>query len=409
MTYHERLGRNVYRTLLVGFFQVFLVIMPVVVPFFGSFGLSMKDIFALQALYGFVVVVTEVPSGYVADVLGRKNTLVIGAVLAAVGHSCLLFAEGFWTLALFELFLGLAHSLISGADLALLYDTELALGRSEDKQRQVVGKLYSARSFSEALAGVVCTGVMLWAGFKELVYLQVIIGWIPVFLVLRLVEPPGERLCSESHVANMARIMRYLLNHSRVLRLVILALSIWSLTTFYAVWLLQQLWQQQGIDLAHFGWIWGGLTLLAALAGRWAHRLEAAFGARAVLLFIGLAPALGYAGLETLGVVGGLIISATFFLARGLGLVILRDALNKRVPSEFRATANSIASFGFRGAFVVTGPIVGHVFDLWGMSTTLLMLVGVTLVIFATLILPLIVAVRTLPDEGVVGNEAGSG
>ena len=52
----------------------------------------MKDIFALQALYGFVVVVTEVPSGYVADVLGRKNTLVIGAVLAAVGHSCLLFA-----------------------------------------------------------------------------------------------------------------------------------------------------------------------------------------------------------------------------------------------------------------------------------------------------------------------------
>ena len=139
MTYQERLGRNVYRTLLVGFFQVFLVIMPVAVPFFASFGLSMKDIFALQALYGFVVVVTEVPSGYVADVLGRKNTLVVGAVLAAIGHSCLLFAEGFWTLALFELFLGLAHSLISGADLALLYDTELALGRSEDEQRQVVG------------------------------------------------------------------------------------------------------------------------------------------------------------------------------------------------------------------------------------------------------------------------------
>jgi predicted MFS family arabinose efflux permease len=409
MTYQERLGRNVYRTLLVGFFQVFLVIMPVAVPFFASFGLSMKDIFALQALYGFVVVVTEVPSGYVADVLGRKNTLVIGAVLAAIGHSCLLFAEGFWTLALFELFLGLAHSLISGADLALLYDTELALGRSEDEQRQVVGKLYSARTFSEAFAGVVCTGVMLWAGFKELVYLQVIIGWIPVLLVLRLVEPPGERLSGESHAANMARIMGYLLNHSSVLRLVVLALSIWSLTTFYAVWLLQQLWQQQGIDLAHFGWIWGCLTLVAALAGRWAHRFEAAFGPRAVLLFIGLAPALGYAGLEALGVVGGLIISASFFLARGFGLVILRDALNKRVPSEFRATANSIASFGFRGAFVVTGPVVGHVFDLWGMSTTLLMLVVVTLVIFVTLILPLIAAVKALPDEVVVGSGAGNG
>ena len=97
------------------------------------------------------------------------------------------------------------------------------------------------------------------------------------------------------------------------------------------------------------------------------------------------------------GVIGGLLASTTFFLARGFGLVILRDALNKRVPSEFRATANSLASFGFRGAFVLTGPVVGYAYDLWGMGTTLALLVGVTLVIFVTLIVPLIVAVRAVP------------
>ena len=113
---------------------------------------------------------------------------------------------------------------------------------------------------------------MLFAGFKELVYVQVVVGWLPVLLVLRLVEPPGERLSSEGHVDNMRMILGYLVNHSNVLRLVVLALSIWSLTTFYAVWLLQKLWELQGIDLAHFGWLWGGLTLIAAVAGRWAHR-----------------------------------------------------------------------------------------------------------------------------------------
>ena len=71
MTYQERLSRNVYRTLLVGFFQVFLVIIPVAVPFFGSYGLTMQDVFSLQALFGFVVLVTEVPSGYIADMLGQ--------------------------------------------------------------------------------------------------------------------------------------------------------------------------------------------------------------------------------------------------------------------------------------------------------------------------------------------------
>lgn len=394
MTYTEKLERNVYRTLLVGFFQVFLVIMPVAVPFFQDKGLSMQEIFSLQALFGLVVLMTEVPSGYLADLLGRKNTLVVGTVIAALGHSCLLFAEGFWTLALFELCLGLSHSLISGADLALLYDTELALGRSQEKQSEVVGRLYGARTFSEAAAALLCTGVMLFAGFNELVYLQVLVGWVPVLLVLRIVEPPGQRMQAENHLQNMGLILRYLAGHSAVLRLVFFALSIWSLTTFYAVWLLQQVWQEQGIELAHFGWMWGGLTLLAALSGRWAHKLEARYGARNVLCFIGLAPVVGYVGMDTWGVVGGLLASSSFFLARGVGLVILRDALNRRVPSEFRATANSLASFGFRAAFVATGPFVGYVFDLWGMAVTLGMLALVTLVIFVTLIVPLVAAIK---------------
>lgn len=399
MTYQDRLSRNVGRTLAVGFFQVLLVIMPVAVPFFQSKGLSMQEVFSLQALFGLVVLITEVPSGYLADILGLRNTLVLGSFIGAIGHTCLLGAEGFWTLAIFEICLGISHSLVSGADLALLYDTELALGRSKDEQRQVVGRLYGARTLSEALAGAVCSVVLLYAGFNELVYVQVIVGWVPVLLVLRLVEPPGQRLSSDDHLANVREILGYLLGHSRVLRLVVLALSIWSLTTFYAVWLLQKVWEQQGIELAYFGWLWGGLTLIAALAGRWAHKAEALLGPAGVLLFIGLSPVVGYLGMEAWGFVGGLVASSTFFIARGFGLVILRDALNSRVPSEFRATANSVASFGFRGAFVITGPAVGYIFDLWDMRTTLLVLAVVTVVIFVTLILPLIAAVRSMESE----------
>lgn len=69
------------------------------------------------------------------------------------------------------------------------------------------------------------------------------------------------------------------------------------------------------------------------------------------------------------------------------------------MPSEVRATANSLACFGFRGAFVITGPLVGYVFDLWGMSVTLAMLVGVTLLIFVGLIVPLVLAVRNQQQQ----------
>lgn len=389
----KRLQQNLSRTLLLGFFQVFLVIMPIAVPFFQSKGLSMQDVFSLQALFALVVLITEVPSGYVADLIGRKQTLVIGAIFGGIGHTLLIGADGFWGLAMFEIALGISHSLISGADIALLYDTELALERSEDHQRQIVGKLYSIRTASEAVAALVCSFLLLWS-MELVIYVQALVGWLPLLIAVRLVEPPGARLEGSSHTGNMVRICRYLVTHSSVLRLVIIALSIWSLTTFYAVWLLQKLWVEQGIALAHFGYLWAALTVIASLAGRWAHLVEERIGISRMLVFIGLVPALGYLGLDLFGVVGGYIASTSFFVCRGFGLVILREALNSRVPSEFRATANSLASFGFRGAFVITGPFIGYVFDLWGMSVTLMLLFAATLGVFLGLIVPLLLAVR---------------
>jgi len=398
---HDRhkLEKNVTRALVMAFFQVFLVIMPVAVPFFQSKGLSMADVFALQALFGALVLLTEVPSGYIADLLGRKYALVLGSVFAGLGHTMLLFADGFWTLALFEACLALSHSLVSGADLALLYDTELALDREEEDQRQVVGRLFAVRNVSEAVAGVVCTLVLLSFTMQGAVYVQVVIGWLPLLLALGLKEPPGQRVDSEDHLDNLLSIARHLWSHSVILRLVFAALCIWSLTTFYAVWLLQKLWELQGIELVHFGYLWAALAVVSSLSGRFAHVLEDRLGPHGVLLFMGLAPALGYLGLATLGVVGGLIASTTFFAARGVGLVILRDAFNRRVPSEFRATANSLASFGFRGAFVLTGPLAGYAFDLWGMTTALILLGVVTLVIFVGLIVPLMLAVQAQRAE----------
>jgi MFS family permease len=401
----QQLQSNLIRTLWLGFFQVFLVFMPIAVPFFQSKGLTMQEVFSLQALFGLVILISEVPSGYVADLVGRRKTLIIGAVFAGIGQSLLILADGFWTLALFEVALGISASLISGADIALLYDTELALGRGEQAQRQIVGRLFSIKTISEAAAAVSCSLLLLWS-LDAVIYVQALVGWLPLIFALTLVEPPVARLDQNNHADNMLKICRWLVSSSRVLRLTVLALCIWSLTTFYAVWLLQKLWELQGIDLQHFGYLWAFLCVVASLAGRYAHVAERYLGTTGVLVFIGVAPALGYLGLESLGVVGAYLASLTFFISRGFGLVVLKDALNRRVPSQFRATANSLTSFGFRGAFVLTGPIVGYSLDLWGMAPTLLALAAGTMVIFVSLVLPLLLAVRAesrlAPQEAAV-------
>ena len=122
---------------------------------------------------------------------------------------------------------------------------------------------------------------------------------------------------------------------------------IWPLTTFYAVWLLQEVWRLQHIPLYLFGWIWGGLTLLTALSGRYATVLEKHCGPRALLLCIGVLPIVGYLGLAVAGPLVGIAVAALFFVARGLGQVLLADALNHRIPKV-------------SSVFAVTGPLVGY-------------------------------------------------
>ncbi len=63
-----------------------MLIMPIVALFYNENGLDNFDIFLLQAIYSVSVAVMEIPSGYMADVVGRKKTLILGSVLGALGY-----------------------------------------------------------------------------------------------------------------------------------------------------------------------------------------------------------------------------------------------------------------------------------------------------------------------------------
>ena len=86
--------------------------------------------------------------------------------------------------------------------------------------------------------------------------------------------------------------------------------------------------------------------------------MEKHCGPRALLLCIGVLPIVGYLGLAVAGPLAGIAIAALFFVARGLGQVLLADALN-RIGSNGK----------FVGlCFAVTGPLVGYGLDRLGMD-----------------------------------------
>jgi predicted MFS family arabinose efflux permease len=390
----ERLARNPAVIRMLAFFQVFMVIVPVAVPLFGDRGLDLTEILQLQALFGVTVMICEVPSGYVADLLGRRVALIVGAVFLGIGHTLLAFAHDFWTLAAFELALGVGVSLISGADVALLYDTQLALGDDAEERQRGLGGLFFVKSLSEAGAGLAAATVLFWATLEELVLVQLVVGWLPLAFSVLVVEPPIERMSAGSHLDNVGAVLRSVLANGAVLRLTFLLMGAWSLSTYYAVWLIQAHWEREGVSLVAFGVMWALLACVAGFASRQAAWFEARLGIARLLGVVVLLPVFGYAVLAAGQGGWALLVAPVFWFARGVGWVVLQEALNRRLASTHRATANSLVSFVMRGGFALSVPVTGAMLRASALTEVFLALAAGTLAVWIGLTLPLIRAVH---------------
>ena len=161
------LQNNIRTIYLMGFFSSFLVVLPVFVPLLQGQGLSMSQVLQTQALFALTIALFEVPSGYFADMYGRRLAILIGAALNAVGFLSLLWADSFLDFVVYEVILGVGFSLISGTDLALLYDTEVYLqskgmpgGAGAGKS---VSRLISVEAAASGIAGVAASLLLLWS------------------------------------------------------------------------------------------------------------------------------------------------------------------------------------------------------------------------------------------------------
>jgi MFS family permease len=102
---------------------------PVFTILFLDYGLSLEQFALLNAAWAATIVLLEVPSGALADTVGRRNLLVFTGILMVIEMVLLCFAPRGNPELLFVIFLinrvlsGAAEASASGADEAIAYDT----------------------------------------------------------------------------------------------------------------------------------------------------------------------------------------------------------------------------------------------------------------------------------------------
>ncbi|NCF17471.1 MAG: MFS transporter [Haliea sp.] len=393
----NRLLQNNIRTIyLMGFFHSFMVVIPVFVPLLQGHGLSMSEVLQTQAMFALTIALCEVPSGYIADTWGRRETILLGAALNAVGFLSLLGADSFMDFLLYEVILGVGFSLISGADLALLYDTELYLqerglpgGAGPGKS---LSRLIAIEAAASGVAGVVASLLLLWS-LDAVVLVQAFTGLLPLLLGLTLAEAPRPRRQGE-HRDNARRIVDLLLFGKPVVFWTAFAIAVFGLLAVYVFWIYQKYWELQGVPLGWFGYIWAAFALTVSLAARYSAALEQRLGTRGVLCLIALLPLLGLLGMALGSGWIGVLFGFAIQISRGLSMSLFYEALNRRVPGDFRATVNSLVSLAVRAIFIVTGPVLGFALDHYGMQATLLGLVALFAPVAALVLVPLVLRIR---------------
>lgn len=127
-----KISHNFWKIYAYKFLGEFFLILPVLIPYYVATGLNSSQIFITQAAYAFFVLLLEVPSGYLADVIGRRKTLVLGGVFLPLGMAAYAMGRSFPAFVMAEFLLAIGNSMRSGCDSALIYDSLHQLQRENE-------------------------------------------------------------------------------------------------------------------------------------------------------------------------------------------------------------------------------------------------------------------------------------
>lgn len=360
-------------------------------------GLSLAQIGLVEGIYHATSILFEIPSGALADLLGRKRCMILSRICIAISCMIMLFAKGFWFFALSFVIQALGNNLNSGSEEALIYDSMKYTGQ-EDQYINVYGKINFIIEVSQGIA-TVAGGILAEFSYFWCYGACLIIAALAMVPVAFMAEVPlsissdndctknsysHSALCSQESIRQMVTFhfktcFQILKSDIRILKIITYYSTVFASETllfFYS----QQYYFEMGynkIQISLILLIAGVLSCAGAVAS---EKLFRRFGEKTA--FIGtLAIAIAFVGYGFQNI----FLSITVFCIAGFFNSVLypvqSELLNRLIPSKQRATLISVNSMFFSIAMILLFPLAGMLADKCGL-TAVFVGIGVVLLIF---------------------------
>lgn len=342
---------------------------PVYALIFLDYGLTLEQFGILNGIWAVTIVLSEVPSGALADTVGRRNLLILSGVFMLLEMAVLLIAPINGGTLLFMMFLfnriisGLAEAAASGADEALAYDSLKAVGQ-EDRWGHILERVQ--RDTSIVVFFVVLIGAAIYdPNMVNALFAFLGLDWrvvqedlvkVPLFLtfcsgIVVLTMALRMRECTERVHDSVVETLKSSWRQS-----VTAAKWIWTAALPFGILmavmsldsvirqfltLASEYWNVIDMPIASYGLIGSGMAVVGMFVPRWARLLAERYTPvqnymfTATMVFVGLL-GLGFA-IPYWGIAPAVFLySAMHFMA-----FFASRYLNESAPSDQRATVLS--------------------------------------------------------------------
>ncbi|WP_265110889.1 MFS transporter [Halosolutus halophilus] len=222
---------------------------PIMYLYFLSQGLSFTQIVIIEALYNLTTVLGEMPTGYVGDRIGRRNSLLIGSALITATLVGIAFASSFLAFALLFICWSLGYNFRSGTEDAWVYETLTDVSASDEFTR------VRGRGQSIALtAGVGASLVGGYLGDLDLAYpflAAALFTGLGLLVIVTLDEPATyeESDSSEMGIREAWGVVKQAVGQRRIRSFIVYYFVLFSAVTYLVFIFLQPIFESVVTDL----------------------------------------------------------------------------------------------------------------------------------------------------------------
>lgn len=381
---------NLPKFFIYGALYKFMLFLPVWVIFLQEQrGLSLSQVTLVDVAFWFSIAIAELPTGIVADTIGRKVSLVLCVLMTTFSVLLFSFAQSFLLLMVANSLWAIAMTFESGAGVALLYDSLKEIGQQANYPQ--VRARHQMVLMASGAASMVLGGVVASWNMQATFVIYAILIFLSLFFVLGLKEPPydpdpetGERVKFRQTI----RLTRNAIRISPNLQMALLYRNILPIgAVLVSVTFFQPHARQIGIPIAMIGVLLFALWM-AQIFG--ASLVETADRKVGLWRLLWLAPAAALIGFLALGLINswvGLVIFSLVGFTTAIINPLTETVVMQYVPGAVRATVLSVDMLIFRLFQTIIEPGLGLMAERKGLPFIfLLMGVGTFVLLYVVML-----------------------